>query len=181
MRADNSANSLSPIANLFTRPFPDSARSFLSLNSAFDKFKPNPERIIEETRDYIKIKKSFPCARYLPLECYGHESFNEITRQKVLVPILGIGDSITVDFYENNERGYALKYLDTRNSTLYAIDLSLTEFLGYYIYFGTANYWFFPFIRSKKLCVNDLSELKGFFGNLKPHQSKIIGIKCGRL
>jgi hypothetical protein len=146
---------------------------FFSLAAAFDKFKPNPERIVEKSKDYIKVKKSYPCSRYFPLKCNNNENFNEITRQKILVPILGTGNSITVDFYENNKRGYTLKYLDTRNSSLYSIDLSLTDFLNYYIYFGTANYWFLPFIKSEKLMVSDLTELKGFFGELKTHHEKI--------
>jgi hypothetical protein len=150
---------------------------FFSLTAAFDKFKPNPERILEKPKDYIKAKKSYPCSRYFPLEYSDHENFNEITRQKVLVPILGTSNSITVDFYENNERGYTLKYLDARNSTLYSLDLSLTNFLSYYIYFGTANYWFFPFITSEKLMVTDLSELKGFFGKLETHQEKILELE----
>jgi hypothetical protein len=147
--------------------------NFFSLTAAFDMFKPNPERIIEKSKDFIRVKKSYPCSRYFPQECIGNENFNEITRQKVLVPILGSGNSITVDFYDSNKRGYTLKYLDTRNSSLYSIDLSLTDFLNYFIYFGTANYWFFPFIKSEKLMVNDLTELKGFFGELETHQDKI--------
>jgi hypothetical protein len=78
---------------------------FFSLAAAFDKFKPNPERIVEKSKDYIKVKKSYPCSRYFPLKCNNNENFNEITRQKILVPILGTGNSITVDFYENNKRG----------------------------------------------------------------------------
>jgi hypothetical protein len=147
--------------------------NFFSLTAAFDKFKPNPDRILENSKDDIKVKKTYPCARYFPLECNNNKNFNEITRQKILVPIRGTGNAITVDFYENNKRGYTLKYLDSRNSYPYSIDLSLTDFLNYYIYFGTANYWFFPFIKSEKLMVSDLTELKGFFGELKTHQEKI--------
>jgi|GEM_PF-7025552 len=151
--------------------------NFFSLVTAFDNFKENPDRIEQKTNEYLKVKKSFPCARYFPLECNGSENFNEITRQKVLVSIVGTGNSITVDFYDNNKRGYTLKYLDARNSALYPLELSLTDFLSYYIYFGSTDYWFFPFIKSERLMVNNLNELKGLFGGLITHQEKIEEIE----
>ena len=144
-----------------------------SLESAFDKFKPNPERILVKPNDYLKIKKSFPNSKYFSAEFSNHEKYNEITRQKVLIHISGTTYSIVVDFYDNNDRGYTLKLLEARNDEICVIQLSFTEFLNYYIYFGVEDYWFMLFINEYKSTVKNLNTIKGLFGDLETHQNKI--------
>jgi hypothetical protein len=144
-----------------------------SLENAFDKFKPNPERILVKQSDYLKIKKSFPNAKYFSAEFSNHEKYNEITRQKVLIHISGTTYSIVVDFYDNSDRGYTLKLLEARNDEICVIHLSFAEFLNYYIYFGVEDYWFMLFTNEYKSTVKNLNTIKGLFGDLETHQDKI--------
>lgn len=150
----------------------------------FDEFKQHPEPLTQEQNDYIKIKKSFPCSAYFPEELNNYNLFNEITRQKVLIPIIGTTNSITVDFYTSHKKGYVLKFLDARNpENICELDLTLTQFLEYFIYFGTFDYWFLAFAKKsphkkKKIySLAHINEIKREFGKLSTHHKKITELE----
>jgi hypothetical protein len=63
--------------------------------------------------------------------------------------------------------------LEARNDEICVIQLSFTEFLNYYIYFGVEDYWFMLFINEYKSTVKNLNTIKGLFGDLETHQNKI--------
>lgn len=151
--------------------------SVFSLENTFDKFKPHPVPLTEKPTEYVKTKKSHACSNYFPVEYSDDKKYNEITRQKVLIPIYGTSSVITLDFYENNESGYTLKYLESRNSEIYPINLSFTQFMDFHVYFGTENYWFFPFIKEYNSDFKDLTTLRNMFGDLESHKNKIIELE----
>ncbi len=162
-----------------TKHYPKEYRlsSVFSLENTFDKFKPHPVPLTEKPTEYVKTKKSHACSNYFPVEYSDEKKYNEITRQKVLSPIYGTSSVITIDFYENNENGYTLKYLESRNSEIFPINLSFTKFMDFHVYFGTENYWFFPFIKELESEFKDLSSLKDIFGEMESHKIKITELE----
>ncbi len=162
-----------------TKYYPKEYRlsSVFSLENTFDKFKPHPVPLTEKPTEYVKTKKSHACSNYFPVEYSDDKKYNEITRQKVLIPIYGTSSVIKLDFYEKNENGYTLKYLESRNSEIYPINLSFTQFMDFHVYFGTENYWFFPFIKEYKSDFKGLTTLRNMFGDLESHKNKIIELE----
>ncbi len=144
------------------------------LKRMFDDFKKNPEPLTEEQENFIKVKASYPFSKCFPYEFYDYQLFNEVTRQKLFIDIEGTGNAIFVDFYTQNEKGYALKFFAVRNPEhISEINLTLTEFLNYFIYFGITDYWFFAFINNDFCSLTDIDQIKKDFGKLSTHKQKI--------
>lgn len=148
------------------------------LKRMFDDFKKNPEPLTEEQDTFITVKKSYPFSKLLPCEFHDYQVFNEVTRQKLFIDIEGTGNAIFVDFYTKNEKGYSLKFFEVRNpECISEINLTLAEFLNYFIYFGITDYWFFAFINNESYTLTNIDQIKKDFGKLSTHKQKIEGLE----